>query len=117
MKSPQSRSHQPQTTWQNYSLLPLSPYSYPQCLLISDSPTEQSEKIQTPDQQRRRAIQIQTMNTQKDYLRDRLYQRILKASQQQDTQLIYALQQEWQELFPDTPCILSTLNPNKETAE
>lgn len=70
------------------------------------SPTPQTQRTQTPDQQRRREIELQTMETQKFHLRDRLCQRLLKAQAEGNTQLLQTLRREWAELCPDIPCIL-----------
>ncbi|WP_072621117.1 hypothetical protein [Spirulina major] len=101
MKLPQSRTHQPKPP--HYGLISLPPHTHPQRPLTS-APTDHNRRIQTPEQQRRHQIQLQTMNTQKAHLRDRLCQRLQKAYANGDRPLLRALRQEWQAQFPETPC-------------
>jgi len=102
MKTPKSRTQKPTL---NYGLTALPPYSHPQRPL-TPAPTAPNRRIQTPEQQRRRETQLQTIETQKFHLRDRLCQRLLKAHSEGNSQLLQTLRREWAELCPDIPCIL-----------
>lgn len=56
------------------------------------------ERVETPEQRRRRELQAQTMERQQTHLKRRLQQRLQAARERGDLKLVQQLSQEWQDL-------------------
>jgi hypothetical protein len=56
------------------------------------------ERVETPDQRRRRELQTQTIDRQRTHLKRRLQQRLQAARERGDRKLVQQLCLEWQDL-------------------